>query len=145
MYYATPPITFVMLYSYLLILFCGISIYRTLKKEVSKYTIHTIKYQNQVSVILAIEAIFPVITVVVPTGTDWVASHFNLYTPWLGPVRKTITCIAPLLNPIIKICVVSCYRATILKFVGKNVEFSSQSKIFSIIKRKTIGVNSSHI
>ena len=131
-----------MLYSYLSIVFCGVSIYRILKKEVSKYTINTIKYQNQVSLILAIEAIAPVITVVIPTGTDGVASYLNLYTPWLGPVRKTITCIAPLLNPIIKMCVISCYRNIVLKYMGRTTEDSLTSKVTTSV-RNTIRVPAS--
>ncbi|KAE9547863.1 hypothetical protein FO519_008924 [Halicephalobus sp. NKZ332] len=138
-YYGSAPITFVMSYSYLSIIFCGISIYRTLQKEASKYTVQTIKYQTQVTVILTMEAVVPVITVLIPTATDWVAGQFNLYTPWLGPVRKTVTCIGPLLNPIMKICVVSCYRSTILRYIGKKIEKSSHSKIFTTIKRKTHG------
>ncbi|KAE9547107.1 hypothetical protein FO519_009681, partial [Halicephalobus sp. NKZ332] len=113
------PITFVMLYSYVTIIFCGVSIHKILRIEASKYSKQNVKCQTQVSVILTIEAVFPVITVLIPTAVDWVASHLLYYPSWLGPVRKTVTCVAPLLNPIIKICVVGCYRAIVLRLMKK--------------------------
>ena len=129
---------FIIIYSYALIIFCGISIHRAIRKEAVKYSIKKMRYQTQVSIILLIDAIIPVITVVTPTCIDWVASYFKFSTPWLGPVRKTITCLAPLLNPIIKISVVSCYRAAVFRFVWKTVEDSTNIKIFSAITRRTV-------
>ncbi|KAE9548814.1 hypothetical protein FO519_007967, partial [Halicephalobus sp. NKZ332] len=132
------PAAFVVLYSYMFIIFCGLSIRRALKKEVSKYTIQTIKCQTQVSVVLVIEAVVPVVTVVIPTIIDVLASYLSFYTPWLGPVRKTVICVAPLLNPILKISIVSCYRNTVLRYMGRKVENSSHSKSFTSDYKKVL-------
>ena len=94
--------------------------------------------------IMAVEAIVPVITVVIPTGIDLVAGYFSISVPWLGPVRKTIMCIAPLLNPIMKISIVSCYRAYVLRYIGISTTDPTRSKIFTAISKRSHATVSVH-
>uniref|UniRef100_A0AC35EWD5 Uncharacterized protein n=1 Tax=Panagrolaimus sp. PS1159 TaxID=55785 RepID=A0AC35EWD5_9BILA len=82
---------------------------------------------------MTVEAIVPFITIAFPILLDITAIMFGIYIPWAGKIAFLIGCFSPVINPIVKLGVVSCYRKKMLKLLKFKSEVSSTVRILSNI------------
>uniref|UniRef100_A0A914R0Q3 G-protein coupled receptors family 1 profile domain-containing protein n=1 Tax=Panagrolaimus davidi TaxID=227884 RepID=A0A914R0Q3_9BILA len=103
--------------SCLIVIICGIGIFHKILTE-TKQTSKAVKsYQQQITIVMTVEAIVPFITIAFPILLDITAIMFGIYIPWAGKIAFLIGCFSPVINPIVKLGVVSCYRKKILKLL----------------------------
>uniref|UniRef100_A0AC34F9B1 Uncharacterized protein n=1 Tax=Panagrolaimus sp. ES5 TaxID=591445 RepID=A0AC34F9B1_9BILA len=123
-FYISYPIVFV---SYMIVIFCGISLFRKIKATENLLHIDMKKYQRQITVVMTVEAILPIITVVFPILLDCTTILLKINFTWAGKITFLLSSFAPVINPLVKLMVISCYRKRIKSLLPFHSYFTSPS------------------
>uniref|UniRef100_A0AC35FJM7 Uncharacterized protein n=1 Tax=Panagrolaimus sp. PS1159 TaxID=55785 RepID=A0AC35FJM7_9BILA len=76
---------------------------------------------------MTVEAILPIITVVFPILLDCTTILLKVNFTWAGKITFLLSSFAPLINPLVKLMVISCYRKRITKLFSFHNYFATHS------------------
>uniref|UniRef100_A0AC34RRI1 G-protein coupled receptors family 1 profile domain-containing protein n=1 Tax=Panagrolaimus sp. JU765 TaxID=591449 RepID=A0AC34RRI1_9BILA len=119
--------------SYLIIIICNRVIWWILKKAQNDGQFNA-KLQRQITIVLLVESFFPLVTVALPILFDLFTVQYGWSIPWLTPFRKTIVCFGPLINPIVKLTIISDFRNKIYRKVTTRLDVDP-TRTFWIVKK----------
>uniref|UniRef100_A0AC34R0M7 G protein-coupled receptor n=1 Tax=Panagrolaimus sp. JU765 TaxID=591449 RepID=A0AC34R0M7_9BILA len=112
--------------SYFIIVVCALAVYVRVRIGVYQLQSFNATIHRQTTIVLCLEAIIPFFAVVLPSSIYFLSVVFNISVTWLDSVGTIFSFFDPLINALVKLIVIRCYRTTLLTWLRQTLPQNNQ-------------------